>query len=237
MKRFELQPSQYGQLGSVAMSCDKQFRPGIKPPFPSRSFSMFIVGAPGSGKSSFTMSLLKRAKRRSDNVYHKTFKHITWVCPRSSRDSIKNCPLSKIPDIYDELSFEVQDKITENRREYGDEDLHQLLVIDDCGATLKHHVDMLNDWFMNRRHLKLSVIILCQYYVNLPKACRSQISHSVLYKPAPGDYDTIRKEFTDMNKRDFEHLASFVWKSKHDNLIISREDGVMYKNLQRIDIH
>lgn len=241
-KRFELMPSLYGALGSVSMSCDKPLsEKPIKPPFPNRSFAICITGPPGSGKTSFALSLLKKARRKTDNVYYRVFRDILWVCPSSSRGSIQGSPLEDLtPDsVFDELSFSVQDKIDENKREYEKKGkpFAQLLLIDDCGGTLKNHLEMLNGLFMNRRHLSLSIIILTQYTVSLPKSVRAQISMPIMFKPSPQDFETIRKEYTNLSKADFKHLSDFVWKGKHDFLIIDRDTDTYYKNLQKIEIH
>lgn len=242
MKRFELEPSRYGDLSQVKMNCDKPLTSKtIKPPFPNQSFSMCVAGGPGSGKTSFILSLLKKPKRRDDNIYHRVFKHIIFVCPTSSRSSIENSPLADLPTdcLFDELDYSVEEKINEYKDEYTEQrkDYATLLIIDDLGTSLSRHVEMLSHLMMNRRHKNLSVILMVQYSISLPKSLRAQVSHPVLFRPSKQDHDTIRKEYTDMNKTDYESFARFVWKKKHDSVIIDREKGLYYKNLQLIKMH
>ena len=242
MKRFELQPSEYESLSQVHMSCDRPLtEKPIKPPFVNRSFAMCVSGGPGSGKTSLVMSLLKKARKKSDNVYYRVFSDIIWVCPSGSRGSIEGSPLQYIESIYDELSFEVADKIDENKRKFDRDKKHlhsQLLLIDDCGGDLKNHTEMLNRLFMNRRHLNLSIIILTQYVTSLPRSVRAQISMPVMFKPSPQDRDTIHKEYTSgLSKEEWKHLSQFVWRDKHDFLIINRDTDEYYRNLQKVVMH
>jgi hypothetical protein len=77
---------------------------------------------------------------------------------------------------------------------------------------------------------------LTQYTVSLPKSVRAQISMPILFKPSPQDMQTIRTEYTNMNRADFEHFSNYVWKTKHDFCVIDRDTDTYYKNLQKIII-
>lgn len=240
MRRFDLQPSQYRDLGRIEMSCDRPLtQRKIKEPFMNKSHAMAITGPPGSGKTSFALSLLQKPKRKDDQIYYKTFRNILWVCPESSRQSIKSCALHDLDrqDVFDDFNSDVHDKIHDNRKDYGDRPYSQLLILDDCSSLLKESVDILNGLFMNRRHLNLSIIVMAQYTVSIPRSIRAQLSMVVLFKPSAQDYTTIHKEYLpDLSKQEFAHLAKFVWKSLHDHLIVNRESNVLYKNLQKIEM-
>ena len=65
-KSFELEPSLYDKLNVVNVTCDQPLttKHEIKQPFQNCSgFFYCIVGAPGSGKTTFLFSLLTSKKR------------------------------------------------------------------------------------------------------------------------------------------------------------------------------
>lgn len=242
MKRFSIDEPLYSKLGSdVKMKCDFPLtKATIKPPFPNHHFIMAITGPPASGKTSMLLKMLQKGKKKEDNVYFKVFSDIIWVCPPSSRNSIESGnPLADLKDevIFDELNYEVQEMIEKNKKSYVTPKA-QLLIIDDCGSVLRDSIDMLNILAMNHRHMNLSIIILTQYTVSLPKSIRAQIGFPVLFKPSAQDYSTIHKEYLpELSNREFDQLAKLVWKEKHDNLIINRSNNTYYKNLGKINMN
>ena len=87
---------------------------------------------------------------------------------------------------------------------------------------------------MNRRHINLSIIILVQYIISVPRSVRSQLSCVLMFTLANNDdLETIRKEFVMLKKKDFESLAKFVFKDKHDTLFIDRGTNELYKNFAK----
>lgn len=245
MKRFSIDEPLYNELGGdVKMKCDFSLTKAIiKPPFPNRHFIMAITGPPGSGKTSILLKMLQKSKKKEDNVYFKVFSEIIWVCPQSSRNSIESGnPLADLkPEvIFDELDYSVQEMIEKNKKNYDEEGKckSQLLIVDDCGSVLKDSIEMLNVLAMNHRHLNLSIIILTQYTVSLPKSIRAQIGFPILFKPSAQDYKTIHSEYLpELSNNEFNYLAKIVWKEKHDNLIINRSNNTYYKNLGKINMN
>lgn len=244
LKHFELEDSNYSKLNSVRMLCDKPLtKRKIKEPFLNQSFFYLIVGKAGSGKSTFLFQLL--TTKGADQIYRKVFKNILYVCPKNSRGSIDNNPLADLAEdsLFDNLSLDVQYKIIDNKKTYDEtpeKNYNQLLIIDDCSAFLKnkYNIQMLNELSMNRRHMNLSLILLVQYVISVPASVRSQISCITLFKPSNNkDYQTLKKEFLNMENKEFMDFVNFVFKEKHDNLFINMETNDMYKNLQKIIIN
>ena len=231
-------------MNCVKLSCDVPLTKRIiKEPFLNKSFFYLICGSPGSGKSTLMFSLL--TTKGKDKIYYKVFKNILYVCPKNSRASVKDNPMDELDadSQFDNLSMGVQDKIIDNKKMYDEnkeKHYNQLLIIDDCSAFLKDNdnIKMLNELSMNRRHLNLSIICLVQYLRLVPFSVRCQISCAIIFKPANNeDLDIIRKEFINMNKKDFSLLADYVFKEKHDHMFINKENNSLYKNLQKIIIN
>ena len=59
-----------------------------------------------------------------------------------------------------------------------------------------------------------------------------------MFKPSNNDdLETLRKEFVNMKKAEFQELANYVFKEKHDNLFVNRANNEIFKNLQRIKMN
>lgn len=244
MKRFSVEDPLYNHLGKdIKMKCDYTLTSKvIKAPFQNKSFVSTISGPPASGKTTFVLKLLQKASKKADNIYYRVFKDIIWVCPSSSRNSIQDDknPLQYVNHIFDNMDYDVSDIISQNKKSYDDEgkNYSQLLIVDDCGSSLKHSTELLSELAMNHRHLNLSIIILTQYTVSLPKSIRAQVSLPIIFKPSNQDLDTIHKEYLlELSKNDFRHLMNFVFKEKHDFLIIDRSSNTYYKNLGKINFN
>ena len=242
MRRFELEESPFTRgLGAIRMGCDQPLTQRKIKVMPNKSFSMAITGKPGSGKSSFMLSLLSRAPKREDSIYYRVFADITYCCPPDSRASAIDSPLADLPPdaVFDNLDYAVEDRINDIHKKYMEDPSKkrcQLLIVDDLGQRLKTKAvqDLLTNLMYNRRHKALSIILLTQYTYSIPKQIRSVLSHVVLFKPSLQDHSTIQKEYLEVDNQTWQHLSRFVFKEPHDTLFIDRDAGTYYKNLQRI---
>ena len=112
---------------------------------------------------------------------------------------------------------------------------NQLLIMDDVTAYLKDDPKLLIELSTNRRHLKLSIILLVQFLRSIPKPVRFQATDLVLFKPSNElDAKIIEEEYIQMKSKDFQDLKIFVWKDKHDFLFINKDTETYYKNLRKI---
>jgi GTPase SAR1 family protein len=217
----------------------------IKAPFPNTSFFWLIVGKAGSGKTSLMLNALK--SKKENRVYRKVFDKITLVMPSNSRKSIKNNPLDDLPEEqkFEEMGSHVIEKVKSIREEFDEEDKkkkrprHQLLILDDVTAYLKdkENIKSLIELATNRRHLKLSIILLVQFLKAVPRPIRFQITHVSFFKPANNlDTKIIQEEFANLENDKFNELTRFVFNDSHDFLFIDKDNETYYKNLQKIII-
>lgn len=233
---FEEEKANY-KIKPPKMSCDYELsKSPIKPPFPNKSFSMLICGKPGSGKTSFLVSILNQ--KGSNRIYRKVFKNIMVVSP--SLNSLPEGLLEGIPpeQLFDELDDNITEMIDANNESYlekPEKNYSQLLVLDDIASflKLKKNVVFLNKMFFNRRHKRLSIILTTQYIYQVPKSVRANVSDIILFQPTTSELETIRKEFIPMKKDKFLDFMKFVFREPHDTLYIDEKRDV-YRNLGKV---
>jgi len=240
MERFTLDESNY-KLNPVKFLVDGVLGEHIKEPFPNQSFFWLICGKPGSGKTSLLINALQ--SKKENRIYRKVFDKILLVMPKNSRKSIKKNPLDDLPDdqVFEYFGLDVIEKIKDIREEFDDLDKkkkrprNQLLILDDITAYLKDNPKPLIELATNRRHLKLSIVLLVQFLRAVPRAIRFQVTHVTFFKPSNElDLKIIEEEYVNLKKEDFRDLARFCFIDKHDFIFINKNDETYYKNLQRI---
>jgi len=245
---FELQPANY-DLQPIKFACDNCLADHIKEPFPNKSFFMLIVGKPGSGKTTFLLNML--TGKGANRIYRKVFDKICLVMPSNSRRSIKDDPFEDLPadQTFEEFGTSVIDKVREIRAEFDEmakkdakdkkpkRNRNQLLILDDVTAYLKQKENMkaLVELATNRRHMKLSIILLVQFLKAVPRPVRFQITDICFFKPSNRlDLNIISEEYSNLKKEDFQELMRFVYTDAHDFLYINKDTDTYYKNLQQI---
>ena len=239
---FELEKANY-ELSPIKFACDDNLTDHIMPPFPNKSFFMLICGKPASGKTTFMLNML--ISKGDNRIYRKVFDKICLVMPTNSRRSIKNDPFDDLPadQMFDEMNSSVIEKIKSIRDDFTELDKkkkrnrNQLLILDDVTAYLKDKDNMrsLIELATNRRHLKLSIILLVQFVRAVPRPVRFQITDVVFFKPSNSlDIAIIGEEFVNMKKDDFQALTRFVYDDSHDYLYVDKNNELYYKNLQHI---
>jgi hypothetical protein len=204
---------------------------------------MLICGKAGSGKTSLLINMI--SQKGANRIYRKVFDKILLVMPSNSRKSMKNNPLDDLPDdqMFDEFNYKVIDKVKEIREEFDVLDKknkrsrNQLLILDDITATLKNNdiQKALIELATNRRHLKLSIILLVQFIRAVPRPVRFQITQIAFFKPANQlDSKIIQEEYINLPHDQYNDLTRFVWVNSHDFLFIDKQNETYFKNLQKI---
>ena len=231
------------KLEPVKFSVDDILGDHIMEPFPNQSFFWLIVGKAGSGKTSLLINALNMKKE--NRVYRRVFDRIVLVMPSNSRKSLKKNPLDDLPDdqVFENMDHTVIDKIKEIRSDFDELDKkkkrsrRQLLILDDITAYLKQkeNVKTLIELATNRRHLKLSIILLVQYIRAVPRPVRFQITNVAFFKPSNElDLKIIQEEFVNLKKDVFDNLKRLVFQNAHDFLMVDKNNETFYKNMQKI---
>lgn len=209
-------------------------------------FALCICGAAGSGKTS-TLCSIVCSKKKGSRVYAEVFDKIILNIPEASLRSLKSKPFDSIPEeqIFDELNDEFIDKFTEMVTENADqkEPLDYLLIADDFVTRMKNN-RRLNDKFLNlmncRRHLRFSVILLCQDLLQMSLPQRNALNGLIVFKPP--NYkrlNLINEEYLSLSTKDFKELSDYVWQNKGDSLLIKMNGGNVefFKNFKELNFY
>ena len=213
-------------------------------PFPNCSFNMLVCGAPGSGKTSLCVSALTSRKPK---VYWKAFNNIFVVMPQSSRQSMRCDPFGAIEqrNCYDDLSLanllDIYEKLDGQEPCPDGSFQTNLLLIDDQTQLLKNGEirKLLNHLVLNRRHLHLSLIFLAQYFNSVPLEIRKNLSTIVIVGRISNkkEYKNLQEEVLHADRETMDGIMEYVFRSKHDNLIIDLDGGgKLYRNFNRLVI-
>ena len=212
--------------------CDKSIHSQILEPLPNTPFFMAIIGSAGSGKTSMMVNLLT-----STQGYKKAFHAVHVVMPSHSVASLKKNVFKNHNRTHDELTYSVLDGILETVMEDAAEGYNSLLVLDDVTASLKNVEiqHLLRRIIYNRRHYRLSIMILVQSYNAMPLAIRKTISHFVAYKPRnKKEFTNIFEELIFLDRDTGDALTRFVFDRPYAFLFADVNTNKLYKNFDRI---
>lgn len=223
------------QLKPCVMGCDKPLDKKLdmyelsKIAFNKHATSM-IIGRPGSGKSSFVQSLF--CKKLLKGVYHKIF----LFQPPTSRNSAVNDVFEGLPpeQIFDELTVENLEYCLEEME--SDPDSNYLMVLDDMGAFLKQKstLKLLKQMMMNKRHIHLSMMFLCQTYYSQVKEIRRLFNNYFVFKTTKNELANIADEVLEMDKDIIPSLAKLVYDKPYNYLYINVDARRLFKNFDEI---
>ena len=191
-----------------------------------------VIGRPGAGKTSFTISLITQ---KNPKIYKKTHHHILVVMPENSISSMKKNPFKMLPkeNIYDDLTDSTISSIYSKIDGWSKSDEKTILFIDDCTASLKaskHIQETLKKIVFNRRHLKCNMIITAQSYVNLPMDIRKCIQNLIMFKPSKLELERVFNELVESKKENFMDIMRIAYNDPHNFLFINIPTQRIFRN-------
>ena len=214
----------------------------IDEPLCKKSGAYYIVGRPGSGKTSLWLSLLLT----KNNGYYRKFDKIYLIS-----NSLATLPLDKLnlpeDQIYDEYNEEKLFEILRSEKESANNN-NILLVIDDCIKDLKSK--KFNKLILNRRHIiqnpnnnevksGVMIFITGQTYNLLELQVRKNMSDIILYPTAnTKELTSIKSELmSDLTPKQQEEVLNLAWSRPYGFLYIkmnNQRNKKYYSNFDKI---
>lgn len=219
--------------------CDFTLKEGLPIPYNHlvNGFKFICLSArPGGGKTSMLISWFRDRK-----LLKKCFNNVILVIPKQSLKSLKEKD-NPFKDIPEEKLFHNLDEISvikEMCKYYANEGETSCLIIDDMTSYLKDSFIQreLTDIIMNRRHYRVSVILLSQVFNKIPLPVRKLINVCIiLYKPSKKELQTIFDEMLEQKEEIADEISKIAFKKRFDFLMIEPETQRIYANSDEIVI-
>ena len=200
-------------------------------PLPPKSFAMYIVGAPGSGKTNLWLSMLLSKKP----VYYREFFDRTILVtgslqtlPKKIRNPRQGLPPEQIySTLEDDDVHEIISKFMNKRKK----NTNNLLILDDVVKAMTRS-RALSKVFLNRRHVTqdstleghggLAIMTMSQKYNLLPLEFRTAMSHVIVFKTDNNaELKAIKEELLgDLDKDQQTDLLKAAWTEKYSFLTV-----------------
>jgi GTPase SAR1 family protein len=212
------------KIKKIVMTNDADI-PGTELPLPLKyNFFMLLVGKPGSGKTSWWVSMITKKKK---NTFYKKF-HKVYIFSNSFKTISEDIQLDK-SRIYDGIS-ELPDVIEKIKKT---DDEKTLIIIDDCVSDIKD-VEYMQKLIYNRRHTGggVSLIITTQVYNKLPLNLRKCASDLVFWATSnKQEYISIYKDYINLTFENWVKLLKYVFdKNPHNFLYFKESNKAYFKN-------
>lgn len=213
------------------------FLEGVPEGIANRNGAIYLIcGPPGSGKSSFMLSLF-----RSRKLYRNTFNHIHLFVPMSSFLSVENNPFELHDKIHHQLTadaiYGITAELEDLKEEHDDEEDESYetscVIIDDFASELKNKdiEKALTNLLIRTRHLNCLVIITAQNYNMVPMKLRKMVTFASVWKPrTKAEWESITKELLKYEKEDAQKIYDFVYSEPYSHLDIDAFEDKFYKN-------
>lgn len=193
----------------------------------------YIVGRPQSGKSNLVQNFFK-----CKELLRKCFHNVFYISPSSS--SLKDDVFNVLDDSkrFTDLNAESLEAIL-NKCESTEKTEKNMIVIDDCAASLKNHdlEKMFSRLVLNRRHTGggVSIIIISQSYNLLPLTLRKMLDNLILFKPTFDEFELINEELLRINRKELKKVYKFFFDEKYKFLMYNVEHGKYFKNFDKVE--
>jgi hypothetical protein len=190
---------------------DNQLHPQIPQPLPNKSHSMLFSGMPGSGKSSMMIAYLTQ---NNPPIYVNVFDLVYVFVPETSFNSMGDNPFKNHKRVYHDLNLQTITEVSQEIENNAKNGKQSLIILDDMAASLKN-VELqrtMARFLCNRRHLKMSIWIVAQSYIQVPLLIRKTLSHFIIFRPGNKKEIMSITDEVNIDSKDFEKYMSYIFK-------------------------
>ncbi|MBL4862971.1 MAG: hypothetical protein JKY09_08155 [Crocinitomicaceae bacterium] len=202
-------------------------------PLPAKNFAMYVVGAPGSGKTNLWVAMLTS---QNPLYYRGLFNMIALVS--ASKDTLPKKVTTGKQGLPPEQQYMwLDDKVLIDiivRFRKPKKNGNNLLILDDVIKDITR-TRSLSKIFLNRRHATydstkersggLSIMTMSQKYNLLPLEFRVVMSHVVLFKTEnASELKAIKNELmSELNPEEQDKLLKKAWGEKYSFLLVDTQ--------------
>lgn len=190
--------------------------------FPNKNSVFIVLGSPGSGKSTWTTSILT-AKTEKNRVYANVFDKIIIYIPESTLSSIKENPFSSLPSdqVFHEYNEDFLDYVLESCEIDSLELKDTCVYIDDAASSLKSSgkmIQKLNNLICKHRHLRLTIFLCLQDQIQLSLCARQSVSCIINFScNNVKRLKLFHEEYLpDISFKEYMELQKIIYKRKGD---------------------
>lgn len=200
----------------------------IKQPYPLLNFILTLVAPRGGGKTTVLIHLLK-------TVYKGIFDQVHLYCPTHNNDTKWRYVETNPDRTYDEYTDDhfgalARSTLKDDWYEYEDRDL-KLVIFDDCVGAGTQRGEELNKFVFKHRHYLTSIIQCVQYFKQVGKSVRANLSHIILFNVF--DHVELKDIATELGV-DYRRLEAMMPRAsdtdQHSFLYINRPLNRVYRN-------
>jgi len=223
------------KIKKTKQSIDKSL--GVPPPFIDKCAVYVISGSMGSGKSTFTNSLMTAGGK--DKVFKRVFEEVYYSTPQEVYESETDHPFkdhSKDRTYFD-LSVPMLEEIAEKAIAVKEEDGESCLILDDWSEELKDKKieKALKKLIFKHRHYRLNIIITLLTLKALPKQLRSLIDCYITFRPKSIiEIQSFAEDVFSLDRKDLKTLMDYTFDEKYNFLFYNQRDNTYYKNFNKL---
>ena len=154
---------------------------------------------------------------------------------------MKKNPFKDHPEekMYNDLNFDTISTIYQRLEESSEKNQNRLLIMDDIGASLKNNSinNIMRKIIYNRRHLKVSIVVLLQSYLSLEKEIRKLFNNVIMFKPSKVEFENLFEELFETNKDVALDIMNLAYENPHDYLMLNVDTQKIYKGYDEIIVN
>lgn len=224
------------ELHAPKMTVDQKWE--VLPPLPDQAFSALICGPPRSGKTSLVHSLVTQT---NPSLLRGVFDRVVLIIPEASFRSLPaSSPFAKHKRVVHTFDAETLAHLVEYLEETTKTKLQSLIIIDDFMSNLKDADTRLalERITANRRHLRVSLMLISQNLRSVPLSVRKLVSHLFMFRAVNSkELSIVHEEYlSGLSKSQIGELVNYVWPlaAHHEE---AAHHTFLYVDLDRAAVH